>query len=105
VTGPLAYDKVPGDFIAIGDAAGMVDPFCGEGMRHAMESGMLAARVVATGIRRRASYQEMKWQYESQWERLWLRRRLVGAVMRRSRRFFGVGLRVVPAWLLNRMWD
>src|SRR5262249_43573464 len=52
VTGPLAYDRLPGDYIAIGDAAGMVDPFCGEGMRHALETGILAARVVANGIRR-----------------------------------------------------
>ena len=46
VTGPLAYDKLPGRFIAIGDAGGMVDPFCGEGMRHALETGILVARVV-----------------------------------------------------------
>src|SRR6185295_8548015 len=30
VTGPLAYGRVPGNVIAIGDAAGMIDPFCGE---------------------------------------------------------------------------
>ena len=54
VTGPLAYDKLPGDFIAVGDAAGMVDPFCGEGMRHALETGMLAAQIVVQGIRRGA---------------------------------------------------
>ena len=71
VTGPLAYDRLPGRFIAIGDAGGMVDPFCGEGMRHALETGILAARVVAAGLRRRAAYQEMKWEYESQWERRW----------------------------------
>ena len=60
VTGPVAYDRrVPGEFIAIGDAAGMLDPFCGEGMRHAMETGTLAARIVAAGIRREASYEEM----------------------------------------------
>src|SRR5262249_34562563 len=52
VTGPLAYDRIPGRFIGIGDALGMVDPFCGEGMRHAMETGVLAARVVAAGLRR-----------------------------------------------------
>ena len=50
VTGPLAYDRLPGHFIAIGDAGGMVDPFCGEGMRHALETGILAARVVAAGL-------------------------------------------------------
>jgi flavin-dependent dehydrogenase len=105
VTGPLAYEKVPGDFIAIGDAAGMVDPFCGEGMRHALETGMLAARVVAFGIRRRASYAEMKWQYQSEWDRRWLLRRAAGAAMRRMRPHFGIALRFTPAWLLNRIWD
>src|SRR5262245_26020917 len=60
VTGPVAYDSSPGEFIAIGDAAGMLDPFCGEGMRHAIETGVLAARVVADGIRRGASYEDMK---------------------------------------------
>ena len=108
VTGPLAYDKVPGEFIAIGDAAGMVDPFCGEGMRHALETGILAARVVAGGIRRRASYEEMKCEYEAQWSRRWARRRMVGEMIRgllEHRRVFAGGLRVAPAWVLNRMWD
>jgi flavin-dependent dehydrogenase len=108
VTGPLAYDRVPGGFIAIGDAAGMVDPFCGEGMRHALETGMMAARVVARGIRREASYEEMKAEYEAVYERRWAPRRAVGAVIRRlighPKLFAGV-LRTTPSWLLNRMWD
>jgi flavin-dependent dehydrogenase len=108
VTGPLAYDKVPGEFIAIGDAAGMVDPFCGEGMRHALETGMLAARVVAAGIRRRARYGEMKWEYEAQWSRRWAVRRMAGETVRRllsHRRLFAGGLRFTPAWVFNRVWD
>jgi flavin-dependent dehydrogenase len=105
VTGPLAYERVPGEFIAIGDAAGMVDPFCGEGMRHAFETGTLAGRVVASGIRRGVSYAEMKWQYQSERDRHWLIRRTAGAAMRRMRPHFGLALRVTPAWLLNRIWD
>ncbi|HEY2382030.1 MAG TPA: NAD(P)/FAD-dependent oxidoreductase [Terriglobia bacterium] len=105
VTGPLAYERVPGDFIAIGDASGMVDPFCGEGMRHALESGILAARVVAAGIRRGARYEEMKWEYEARWQRRWAVRREIGAVLRRWRGWFGPALRVAPAWLVNRIWD
>jgi flavin-dependent dehydrogenase len=104
VTGPIAYDRLPGDFIAIGDAAGMIDPFCGEGMRHAIESGILAARVVASGIRRRVSYEEMKWEYESRWERRWVARRAVGMGLRRLRRHFGLALPWVPSRLINRMW-
>jgi len=108
VTGPLAYDRVPGDFIAIGDAAGMVDPFCGEGMRHALETGLMAARVVARGIRRRASYEEIKAEYEAAYERRWAPRRAMGAMMRRligHPKLFGSVLRTTPSWLLNRMWD
>ena len=105
VTGPLAYDRLPGDFIAIGDAAGMLDPFCGEGMRHAIESGVLAARIIAAGIRRHASYHEIKWEYDSEWQRRWAMKRALGAGMRRWRKHFSLGLRVVPAWLINRMWD
>ena len=108
VTGPLAYDRVPGEFIAIGDAAGMVDPFCGEGMRHALETGLMAARVVARGIRRRASYEEMKAEYEAAYGRRWAPRRAMGAMIRRlighSKLFCHV-LRTTPSWLLSRMWD
>jgi flavin-dependent dehydrogenase len=107
VTGPLAYDRLPGEFIAIGDAAGMVDPFCGEGMRHAMESGMLAAEAVAAGIRTRLSYEQIKLQYESRWERQWAPRRAVGAVLRRmirQRRLLSAGMRIAPASLLNCLW-
>jgi len=105
VTGPLAYDRLPGDYIAIGDAAGMVDPFCGEGMRHALETGILAARVVANGIRRNANYEEMKSEYESRRERRWALRRNLGSTLRRCRNWFGPALRVAPDWLLNRIWD
>jgi menaquinone-9 beta-reductase len=105
VTGPIAYDRVPSDFIAIGDAAGMVDPFCGEGMRHALETGILAADVIARGIRRRATYDEMKFEYESRQERRWAPRRALAAVIRRSRKYLAAGLRLSPSWLLNRLWD
>ena len=109
VTGPLAYDKLPGEFIAIGDAAGMVDPFCGEGMRHALESGICAARVVAAGLRRQASYEEMKWQYEADWERRWGVKRALGAMVREKlllhpRLFSGV-IRRTPSWVINRLWE
>jgi flavin-dependent dehydrogenase len=105
VTGPLAYNRLPGDYIAIGDAAGMVDPFCGEGMRHALETGILAARVVANGIRRHANYEEIKWEYEARRQRQWAPRRNLGSILRRCRNWFGPALRVAPDWVLNRIWD
>ena len=106
VTGPLAYERVPGEFIAIGDAAGMVDPFCGEGMRHALETGILAARVVAQGLRARLGYREIKNQYI--YRRRWATRKTISAMMRRlvwHPRAFASLLRVTPAWLLNQMWS
>ncbi len=108
VTGPVAYHKQPGEFIAIGDAAGMVDPFCGEGMRHALDSGMLAAAIVARGIRSRSGYEQMKYEYEREWERRWKTRRRLGAGIRRlvaHRGWFGAALRVMPSGLLNRLWS
>jgi flavin-dependent dehydrogenase len=108
VTGPLAYDRLPGEFIAIGDAAGMVDPFCGEGMRHALETGILAAKVVAGGIRSGASYLQMKAEYESVYRYRWSARRSLGAIIRRliwCPRVFTAALRVTPAWLLNQLWN
>jgi flavin-dependent dehydrogenase len=101
VTGPVAYDRVPGDFIAIGDAAGMIDPFCGEGMRHALETGILSAQVVADGIRRRTSYEAMKSEYEAKWNQRWMIRRKLGAALRRSQQWFGPALRMAPAWLVK----
>jgi flavin-dependent dehydrogenase len=105
VTGPLAYECAPSDFIAIGDAAGMVDPFCGEGMRHALDTGILAARVVAGGIRHGRCYEEMKVEYDAERERRWAWKRALGGIARRLQSSFGVGLRVAPAWLVNRIWD
>ena len=38
-----------GRILLVGDAAGLVDPLTGEGIRHALESGKLAAEAVARG--------------------------------------------------------
>jgi flavin-dependent dehydrogenase len=83
----------------------MLDPFSGEGMRHALETGILAARVVAAGIRRRACYEEMKWEYEAECERRWAMRRALGAGMRRLRKHFDSALKLTPLWLVHRIWD
>jgi flavin-dependent dehydrogenase len=108
VTGPLAYDRLLGDFIAIGDAAGMLDPACGDGMRHALETGLLAAHVVAAGIRRHASYDEMKLVYESEWQRRWLMKRAFAAGMRKLLKrplLFSAAVQIAPARLINRLWS
>lgn len=108
VTGPLAYDRVPGDYIAIGDAAGMVDPFCGEGMRHALDSGLIAARIIARGLRSRLTYDEIRREYELEWHRRWSRKRALGEAVRsvmNYKNFFRAGLQLAPSWLVNRLWD
>jgi len=108
VTGPLAYERVPGEFIAIGDAAGMVDPFCGEGMRHALDSGMVAAKIVARGLRSGAGYDEIRREYEFEWSRRWSRKKAVGAVVRRfvrHRKLLSRALRLNPSWFLNWFWN
>jgi len=108
VTGPIAYDRLPGDYIAIGDAAGMLDPFCGEGMHHALDTGLLAAKIVAKGIRAGAPYEHIRGDYEVGWNSRWARKRRMGAAIRRAlahKRLFRTGLRFAPTWLLNRIWD
>ena len=108
VTGPVAYDRLPADYIAIGDAAGMLDPFCGEGMHHALDTGMLAAKIVAKAIRAGTPYEMIRGEYEAEWNARWARKRAIGAALRQvleHRRLFRAGLRCAPAWLLNRLWD
>jgi flavin-dependent dehydrogenase len=108
VTGPLAYERLAGEYIAIGDAAGMVDPFCGEGMRHALDSGMVAARIVADGLRAARGYEDIRRQYEVEWRRRWSMKRRAGAAVRRMikhRRLFARALDLRPEVFLNWMWE
>jgi flavin-dependent dehydrogenase len=107
VTGPLAYERVSGDVIAVGDAAGMVDPFCGEGMRHALDSARTAARIVARGLRSGREYDEIRGEYQFEWSRRWSRKREVGAVVRRMLkhpRIVASTLRLNPGLFLRWMW-
>jgi hypothetical protein len=107
VTGPIAYDRVPGNVIAIGDAAGMIDPFCGEGMHHALDSGITAARIVARGIRDRLAYDRIRQNYEAEWARRWSRKRWIGKSMRSgvSRpKLVRLAVGLNPGWFLERLW-
>ena len=52
---PMGFNRVPQYYrglVLAGDAAGMVNPFNGEGIAYAMESGQLLARVVAQALAR-----------------------------------------------------
>jgi flavin-dependent dehydrogenase len=108
VTGPLSYEHVRGDYIAIGDAAGMIDPFCGEGMCHALDSGITAARTIERGLSRGQSYAEMRQAYELEWLRRWGAKRLITQVIRSFidyPRLFRAGSSLNSTWFLDRLWD
>jgi geranylgeranyl reductase family protein len=50
---PMAFNRTPAyteGLLLVGDAAGMINPFNGEGIAYAMESGEIAARVVTQAL-------------------------------------------------------
>jgi len=54
---PMGFNRQPHysrGVLLVGDAGGMVNPFNGEGIAYAMESGEIAAEVVAQGLARRS---------------------------------------------------
>jgi flavin-dependent dehydrogenase len=108
VTGPVAYEKAHTDFIAIGDAGGMVDPFCGEGIRHALDTGIRAAGIVADGFIRGDNYDTVRARYETDEERRWKHRRRFGRLLReliRYPRATSACFRINPEFWLRRLWN
>lgn len=58
---PMAFNRQPHytkGLLLVGDAGGMVNPFNGEGISYAMESGALAARVIAQALARSTAGQQ-----------------------------------------------
>lgn len=107
VTGPVAYAQRVSDFIAIGDAAGMIDPFCGEGMRHALDTGRLAAQVVAEGLSRDDAYDAMRARYERERAKHWAGKRRLGSVVRwllKYPRIAAAGFRWRPEYFPRVFW-
>ena len=113
VTGRVAYRRVGGEYLAIGDAAGMVDPFCGEGMRHALESGLLAAGVVGDGLHNGRGYDDMRRRYDGAWRAAWSRKRALASALRSilasprmSNPAFALGVRFprLVSLLLRELW-
>jgi flavin-dependent dehydrogenase len=107
VTGPVAYRSGRSAFLAIGDAAGMIDPFCGEGMHHALDSGRIAAESVIRGLERGRSYGEMRRDYERERNRRWSRKRAMARVARfalQYPRLRSVGLKLDLGWLIGEFW-
>jgi flavin-dependent dehydrogenase len=107
VTGPVSYRRFPTDYIAIGDAAGMVDPFCGEGMRHALDTGMHAARVVADGLAAGSDYAQLRFRYEQETAARWSAKRRLGSairVMLQHPRLLSAGFRFRPDFWFRKLW-
>ncbi len=60
---PMAFNRKPhyaDGLLLVGDSAGMVNPFNGEGIAYAMESGQLAAEVMSQAIKRPTAYSREK---------------------------------------------
>lgn len=60
---PMAFNRKPHytqGLLLVGDSGGMVSPFNGEGIAYAMQSGRLAADVVAQALARPTYYQQEK---------------------------------------------
>jgi flavin-dependent dehydrogenase len=56
---PMGFNRKPHytrGLLLVGDAGGMVNPFNGEGITYAMESGEIAAKVIAQAKSRRTPY-------------------------------------------------
>jgi len=108
ITGPIAFDRIPSDFLAIGDAAGMVDPFCGEGMRHALDTGIQAARFTADGLARSDDYDRIRNDYQRATARRWRHKRRLGRLIRTMLAYPKIvtaGFRTYPEFWFRKLWD
>lgn len=84
---------VKGNYMLVGDAAGMVLPSNGAGITIAMIGGRIAGEVIAEHLKGGVPLTE----YETRWEKQ------MGKVMRNSKRSFRIGSLMfrLPNWLLN----
>ena len=84
---------VKGNYLLVGDAAGMVLPSNGAGITIAMVGGRIAGQVIAEHLSAGTPLGE----YEKRWDQQ------MGKVMRNSKRAFRFGslLFRLPNWMLN----
>ncbi len=84
---------VKGNYLLVGDSAGMVLPSNGAGITIAMIGGRIAGQVISDHFREGVSLEE----YERRWHKQ------MGKVMRNSKRAFGLGSLIfrLPDWVLN----
>jgi len=88
---------VKGNYMLVGDSAGMVLPSNGAGITIAMIGGRIAGQVIAENILKGTPLEE----YEIRWKKQ------MGKVMRNSKRSFKMGSMLfrLPDWILNLMFN
>jgi len=88
---------VKGNYMLVGDSAGMVLPSNGAGITIAMIGGRIAGQVIAENISQGTPLEE----YEIRWKKQ------MGKVMRNSKRSFKIGSTLfrLPDWILNLMFN
>ncbi len=93
-TGPLLFAAKPAverGMLMVGDAAGVIDPFSGEGQASALASGMLAASVVERGLSGRISMTAVPGAYARAWRARFRGRFAWSAAFRRLMLFPAAG--------------
>ncbi len=88
---------VKGNYMLVGDSAGMVLPSNGAGITIAMIGGRIAGQVIAENLSKGTPLEE----YEIRWKKQ------MGKVMRNSKRSFKMGSMMfrLPDWILNLMFN
>ena len=88
---------VKGNYVLVGDSAGMVLPSNGAGITIAMIGGRIAGQVISEHLRSGLSLSE----YEIRWNNQ------MGKVMRNSKRAFNLGSHILrlPDWVINLLFN
>ena len=88
---------VKGNYMLVGDSAGMVLPSNGAGITIAMIGGRIAGQVISEHLSSGIALEE----YEKRWKKQ------MGKVMRNSKRSFKMGSMIfrLPDWILNLMFN
>ena len=88
---------VKGNYVLVGDSAGMVLPSNGAGITIAMIGGRIAGQVISEHLKNGIPLSE----YEKRWNKQ------MGKVMRNSKRAFFLGSFVLrlPDWIINSMFN
>jgi len=85
-TGPVYFTAKPPEedgILMAGDAAGVIDPFSGEGQSAALASGILAADTLERAFREEARWSDVPRLYAAAWRRRFERRFSWSAALRR----------------------